>query len=165
MHLSCWDFNCSNIERCGMRGRTLQDAFVILDEAQNVTSGQMKMFLTRLGVNSRAVVTGDKTQIDLPSREESGLIEIERILKPIGGVCVVSLNESDVVRHRLVRDIIRAYEKEEDGSGRQPVGDSRCVDRGLRFLGIPTELIIHNISSAHGEHHTPGCDAVCRERD
>lgn len=99
-----------------MRGRTLQDAFVILDEAQNVTSGQMKMFLTRLGVNSRAVVTGDKTQIDLPSREESGLIEIERILKPIGGVCVVSLTESDVVRHRLVREIIKAYEKEENGS-------------------------------------------------
>ncbi|MCH9015609.1 MAG: PhoH family protein [Gemmatimonadetes bacterium] len=99
-----------------MRGRTLQDAFVILDEAQNVTSGQMKMFLTRLGVNSRAVVIGDKTQIDLPSREESGLVEIERLLASIDGVAVVTLDDGDVVRHRLVREIIKAYEQEEQSS-------------------------------------------------
>ncbi|MFQ6046739.1 MAG: PhoH family protein [Gemmatimonadales bacterium] len=96
-----------------MRGRTLQDAFVILDEAQNVTGMQMKMFLTRLGLNSRAVVVGDKTQIDLPAREESGLVQVERILPGIPGVAVCYLDERDVVRHRLVRDIIRAYE--EDG--------------------------------------------------
>ncbi len=93
-----------------MRGRTLSDAFVILDEAQNATNAQMKMFLTRLGLNSRTVITGDKTQIDLPKREESGLLQIERILAGIEGIGVHYLTESDVVRHRLVRDIIRAYE-------------------------------------------------------
>jgi phosphate starvation-inducible PhoH-like protein len=92
-----------------MRGRTLADAFVILDEAQNATTAQMKMFLTRLGVNSRAVITGDKTQIDLPRREESGLTQIERILTGIEGIAFQYLNDADVVRHRLVRDIIRAY--------------------------------------------------------
>lgn len=92
-----------------MRGRNLADAFIILDEAQNVTGGQMKMFLTRLGVNSRAVVIGDKTQIDLPSREESGLIQVERILPGIEGVAFCYLDDRDVVRHRLVREIIRAY--------------------------------------------------------
>jgi len=92
-----------------MRGRTLADAFVILDEAQNATNLQMKMFLTRLGVNSRAVITGDKTQIDLPKREESGLTQIERILTGIEGIAFHYLNETDVVRHRLVRDIVRAY--------------------------------------------------------
>jgi phosphate starvation-inducible PhoH-like protein len=96
-----------------MRGRTLADAFVILDEAQNVTGGQMKMFLTRLGTNSRAVVIGDKTQIDLPSREESGLIQVERILPGIEGVAFCYLDERDVVRHRLVRDIIRAYAEDQ----------------------------------------------------
>lgn len=92
-----------------MRGRTLSDAFVILDEAQNATSAQMKMFLTRLGVNSRTVITGDKTQIDLPRREESGLIQIERILTGIDGIAFHYLSDVDVVRHRLVRDIIKAY--------------------------------------------------------
>ncbi|HUQ19505.1 MAG TPA: PhoH family protein [Gemmatimonadaceae bacterium] len=92
-----------------MRGRTLADAFVILDEAQNATNAQMKMFLTRLGVNSKTVITGDKTQIDLPRREESGLVQIERILPGIEGIGFHYLNESDVVRHRLVREIIRAY--------------------------------------------------------
>jgi len=96
-----------------MRGRTLADAFVILDEAQNVTGGQMKMFLTRLGLNSRAVVIGDKTQIDLPNREESGLIHVERILPGIEGVAFCYLEERDVVRHRLVRDIIRAYAEDQ----------------------------------------------------
>ncbi len=96
-----------------MRGRTLADAFVILDEAQNVTAAQMKMMLTRLGLNSRAVIIGDKTQIDLTSREESGLIHAERILPGIEGVGFAYLDEHDVVRHRLVRDIIRAYEEDQ----------------------------------------------------
>jgi len=96
-----------------MRGRTLADAFVILDEAQNATAAQMKMFLTRLGVNSKTVITGDKTQIDLPKREESGLMQIERILTGIDGIAFHYLTETDVVRHRLVREIIKAYA--EDG--------------------------------------------------
>jgi phosphate starvation-inducible PhoH-like protein len=98
-----------------MRGRTLSDAFVILDEAQNATGMQMKMFLTRLGVNSRAVITGDKTQIDLPIREDSGLLQVERILPGIEGIGFVYLDEGDVVRHRLVRDIIRAYAEDAQG--------------------------------------------------
>ncbi|HZI28171.1 MAG TPA: PhoH family protein [Gemmatimonadaceae bacterium] len=98
-----------------MRGRTLSDAFVILDEAQNATSAQMKMFLTRLGVNSRTVITGDKTQVDLPSREESGLIQIERILTGIEGIAFHYLTDVDVVRHRLVREIIKAYAADSDG--------------------------------------------------
>ena len=95
-----------------MRGRTLADAFVILDESQNATNAQMKMFLTRLGVNSKAVITGDKTQIDLPAREQSGLIEVERILKGIDGIGFHYLSEGDVVRHRLVREIIKAYARD-----------------------------------------------------
>jgi len=98
-----------------MRGRTLADAFIILDEAQNATGAQMKMFLTRLGVNSRTVVTGDKTQIDLPRREESGLVQIERLLSGIEGIAFCYLHETDVVRHRLVRDIIRAYAEDQNG--------------------------------------------------
>jgi len=97
-----------------MRGRTLADAFVILDEAQNATSAQMKMFLTRLGLNSRVVITGDKTQIDLPRRDDSGLLQIEIILRGIDGIGFVYLNEVDVVRHRLVKDIIRAYASADD---------------------------------------------------
>jgi phosphate starvation-inducible PhoH-like protein len=92
-----------------MRGRTLADAFVILDEAQNATNAQMKMFLTRLGVNSQVVITGDKTQIDLPRREESGLVQVERVLDGIDGIAFYYLNDADVVRHRLVREIIKAY--------------------------------------------------------
>jgi phosphate starvation-inducible PhoH-like protein len=92
-----------------MRGRTLSDAFLILDEAQNATTAQMKMFLTRLGLNSRTVITGDKTQIDLANKAESGLLEIESILKSVDGIEFVYLDEADVVRHRLVKDIIRAY--------------------------------------------------------
>ena len=92
-----------------MRGRTLGDAFVIVDEAQNATTMQMKMVLTRLGVNSRMVITGDKTQVDLPKREDSGLMQIERILPGIDGIGFHYFNETDVVRHRLVRDIVRAY--------------------------------------------------------
>ena len=92
-----------------MRGRTLQDAFVILDEAQNATTAQMKMFLTRMGLNSKAVITGDKTQIDLPRREDSGLLEIEEVLKGIPGIAFAYMKGSDVIRHRLVKEIIRAY--------------------------------------------------------
>ncbi len=94
-----------------MRGRTLNDSFVILDEAQNTTSEQMKMFLTRLGVNSKAVITGDVTQIDLPSEKVSGLIDGKKILHDIHGISFISFNDKDVVRHRLVQDIINAYEK------------------------------------------------------
>lgn len=96
-----------------MRGRTLGDAFVIVDEAQNATAMQMKMLLTRLGVNSRMVITGDKTQVDLPRNTESGLVQVERLLPGIDGIAFQYFNEADVVRHRLVRDIIRAYEAEE----------------------------------------------------
>lgn len=94
-----------------MRGRTLSDAFVILDEAQNATTAQMKMFLTRLGLNSRVVITGDKTQIDLPRRADSGLLEVERILADIDGIALIYLDAKDVIRHRLVKDIIKAYER------------------------------------------------------
>lgn len=96
-----------------MRGRTLGDAFVILDEAQNASNLQMKMFLTRLGVNSKIVITGDKTQIDLPRREESGLIQVERILRGIDGIAFHYFTDADVIRHRLVRDIIKAYAADE----------------------------------------------------
>ena len=94
-----------------MRGRTLNNAFVILDEAQNTSDTQMKMFLTRLGANSRAIVTGDVTQIDLPKRDISGLVQIQEVLKDIEGISFVQFNKGDVVRHRLVKDIIEAYEK------------------------------------------------------
>ena len=94
-----------------MRGRTLGDAFVIVDEAQNATAVQMKMLLTRLGVNSKMVITGDKTQVDLPKREESGIFSVERILPGIDGIGFHYFDENDVVRHRLVRDIVRAYDR------------------------------------------------------
>lgn len=92
-----------------MRGRTLSDAFVILDEAQNATRAQMKMFLTRLGLNSRVVITGDKTQIDLPRKQDSGLLEVEEILGGIEGISLIYMDAKDVLRHRLVKDIIQAY--------------------------------------------------------
>lgn len=94
-----------------MRGRTLHSAFVILDEAQNATTQQMKMFLTRLGANSRAIITGDITQIDLPSRAQSGLIQARDILEGVEGIGFVYFDRGDVVRHRLVKDIIEAYER------------------------------------------------------
>jgi len=98
-----------------MRGRTLANAFIILDEAQNTTSRQMKMILTRLGYGSRMVITGDITQIDLPASEQPGLKEIEKILSGVEGVAFVRLTSRDVVRHRLVQDIINAYSKHESG--------------------------------------------------
>jgi phosphate starvation-inducible PhoH-like protein len=93
-----------------MRGRTLNDSFVILDEAQNTTSEQMKMFVTRLGFNSKAVITGDITQIDLPNAARSGLVEAMTVLKGVEGISFQLFDESDVVRHHLVQRIIRAYE-------------------------------------------------------
>ncbi len=98
-----------------MRGRTLNDSFIILDEAQNTTSDQMKMFLTRLGYESKAVITGDITQVDLPAERRSGLIEARTILADIEGIAFCAFTESDVVRHPLVRDVIRAYERSERG--------------------------------------------------
>jgi len=97
-----------------MRGRTLNNSFIILDEAQNASGKQMKMCLTRLGVNSRAIITGDVTQVDLPKEMESGLLNARKILKGIKGISFVYLDKSDVVRHRLVKDIINAYEHHED---------------------------------------------------
>jgi phosphate starvation-inducible PhoH-like protein len=96
-----------------MRGRTLNDSFIILDEAQNTTSEQMKMYLTRLGFDSKTVITGDITQIDLPSEKMSGLIEIEKLLKNIKDLRFIYFSEKDVVRHKLVQQIIKAYEKSE----------------------------------------------------
>jgi len=94
-----------------MRGRTLNDSFVILDEAQNATAEQMKMFLTRLGFHSKVVVTGDITQVDLPNDRVSGLIEVKEILRDINGIEFIYFDETDVVRHRLVQDIIKAYDR------------------------------------------------------
>lgn len=94
-----------------MRGRTLHDAFVILDEAQNTTSEQIKMFLTRMGPNSKVMITGDQTQVDLPVRQKSGLSEALRILKGVKGISMINLSGKDVIRHRLVKSIIEAYER------------------------------------------------------
>lgn len=96
-----------------MRGRTLHDAFVLLDEAQNTTSEQIKMFLTRMGPNSKVIITGDQTQVDLPVRQKSGLSEALKILNGVKGIGVVSLSGKDVIRHKLVKAIIEAYEKDE----------------------------------------------------
>ena len=98
-----------------MRGRTLNDAFVILDEAQNTTSEQMKMFLTRLGFGSKAVITGDITQIDLPNGQTSGLVEVLRIVKDVGGIAFTRFDDRDVVRHPLVQKIVKAYEAHAGG--------------------------------------------------
>lgn len=101
-----------------MRGRTLNDAVVILDEAQNTTSQQIKMFLTRMGMNTKMIVTGDMTQIDLPNSQRSGLIEAMRILKNVKGISFVMLDKTDIVRHKLVTAIVEAYEKSEETSKR-----------------------------------------------
>jgi len=104
-----------------MRGRTLNDSFIILDEAQNTTSEQMKMFLTRIGFSSKAVITGDITQIDLPSGKTSGLIESKDILQKIEGIRFVFFSKTDVVRHKLVQDIIEAYEGLEEKKRKQAI--------------------------------------------
>lgn len=98
-----------------MRGRTLENAFVILDEAQNATMSQLKMFLTRMGVNSKFIMTGDSTQIDLPRKSESGLIQAMKILAGIDGISIIKFDERDIVRHKLVKKIVKAYEDEESG--------------------------------------------------
>ncbi|MFM7222340.1 MAG: PhoH family protein, partial [Bacteroidota bacterium] len=102
-----------------MRGRTLDNAFIILDEAQNTTDLQIKMFLTRIGSNAKAIITGDLSQIDLPKNQKSGLEKARRILKNIDGIAHIELDEEDVVRHRLVKAIIRAYDKEKDNNAAQ----------------------------------------------
>lgn len=99
-----------------MRGRTLENAFVVMDEAQNATSNQMKMFLTRMGVNSKFMVTGDVTQIDLPRKSDSGLVLAMKVLKGIEGISIIMFDERDIVRHKLVKDIVRAYENLEKPS-------------------------------------------------
>lgn len=105
-----------------MRGRTLDDSFIILDEAQNTTPEQMKMFLTRLGFNSKAVINGDVTQVDLPGARKSGLVEAMQVLKNLDDISKITFTEKDVVRHRLVQDIIKAYEKYYEGSERKDNG-------------------------------------------
>ena len=113
-----------------MRGRTLNNAFIILDEAQNTTNEQMKMFLTRLGFNSKAVITGDITQIDLPDDRNSGLIKASRIVKDISGIAFTYFSDADVVRHPLVQDIIRAYEANSSPRKKPlPIGASRLMNR------------------------------------
>jgi phosphate starvation-inducible PhoH-like protein len=107
-----------------MRGRTLNDAFIILDEAQNTASEQMKMFLTRLGFSSKTVITGDITQIDLPDKKTSGLVEVQTVLKGIKGIRFIYFSEKDVVRHPLVQKIIRAYE-----SRKKALEDTRNAER------------------------------------
>ena len=97
-----------------MRGRTLNDAFVILDEAQNTTTKQLKMFLTRMGTSGKFMITGDITQIDLPRKQQSGLVQAFRILRKIKGIAMVEFDSSDIIRHRLVKEIVAAYEKEDD---------------------------------------------------
>ena len=103
-----------------MRGRTLDDSFIILDEAQNTTPEQMKMFLTRLGFNSKMVITGDVTQIDLADNKRSGLVEASKVLRNIEGIDQVRFSDKDVVRHKIVQDIVKAYEKyaEQNRKGR-----------------------------------------------
>ncbi len=109
--LSYWEDNTIEIAPLAfMRGRTLDNAFVILDEAQNATSAQLKMFLTRMGRNAKFVITGDLTQVDLPRHQQSGLLQATQLLRDIKGIDIIELDRSDVIRHRLVTDIIRAYD-------------------------------------------------------
>lgn len=111
-----------------MRGRTLHDAFVLLDEAQNTTSEQIKMFLTRMGPNSKVIITGDQSQVDLPRRQKSGLSEALHVLKEVKGIGIVNLSGKDVIRHKLVKSIIEAYEKDE--SQRNERRDYHRGDKG-----------------------------------
>ena len=113
-----------------MRGRTLNESFIILDEAQNTTKMQMKMFLTRLGARSKAVVTGDATQIDLPDGEISGLLDAQRLFKKIPGIGFVALERVDIVRHRLVQEIVQAYERDTQARRRAKHGPAAYDDNG-----------------------------------
>ena len=123
-----------------MRGRTLNDSFIILDEAQNTTSEQMKMFVTRLGFNSKAVITGDITQIDLPQSKRSGLVEASDILKHVEGLAFCYFDESDVVRHNLVQRIIRAYDEQKIKAENQLSLDLGSTNgNGLRKPQPPAE--------------------------
>lgn len=109
-----------------MRGRTLNDAFIILDEAQNATPDQIKMLLTRLGINSKTVITGDVTQVDLPAKKDSGLIHDNKILKDVSGIRLIHFSEKDVVRHEMVKRILQAYEADEErGAASPPAGGDR----------------------------------------
>jgi phosphate starvation-inducible PhoH-like protein len=119
-----------------MRGRTLNDSFVILDEAQNTTSEQMKMFVTRLGFNSKAVITGDVTQIDLPNARRSGLLEAIEVLKGVEGLAFVHFDEADVVRHYLVQRIVRAYDEHK----------TRAAEQQMLLLADPRHT---DVPSAH----------------
>ncbi len=113
-----------------MRGRTLDDSFIILDEAQNTTPEQMKMFLTRLGSGSKAVITGDITQIDLPDRKKSGLLEAMKVLKRVEDIAIIRFNDKDVVRHKIVQDIVKAYEKYyEEGKHKGYYGQTKSIDK------------------------------------
>ena len=119
--LSYWEDNTIEIAPLAfMRGRTLDNAFVILDEAQNATSAQLKMFLTRMGRNAKFVITGDITQIDLPRHQQSGLVQATRILDGIKGISIIQLDNTDVIRHKLVTKIIRAYERNTDTPHEEP---------------------------------------------
>ena len=119
--LSYWEDNTIEIAPLAfMRGRTLDNAFVILDEAQNATSSQLKMFLTRMGRNAKFVITGDITQIDLPRHQQSGLVQAMHILDGISGISFINLDNSDVIRHKLVTKIIRAYERNTDTPHEEP---------------------------------------------
>ncbi|MBP8959980.1 MAG: PhoH family protein [Bacteroidales bacterium] len=110
-----------------MRGRTLENAFVILDEAQNATISQLKMFLTRMGVSSKFILTGDSTQIDLPRKSDSGLLQAMRILSEIEGISIIRFDERDIVRHRLVKMIVKAYEKDEKETQKMIVGNKKRI--------------------------------------
>jgi len=114
-----------------MRGRTLDNCFIILDEAQNATDLQLKMFLTRIGANAKAIITGDLTQVDLPRNQRSGLAKASRILRDIDGIGYIELDEEDVVRHRLVKAILKAYDKE--GQREQELDDAERAERKERF--------------------------------
>lgn len=115
-----------------MRGRTLDDAFIILDEAQNTSREQMKMFLTRMGLGSKVVVTGDVTQIDIPDASKSGLVDAVKVLKDVEGVARIQFTEKDVVRHRLVQEIIKAYDKAAQKRGQQRPAESRGLAKNKR---------------------------------
>jgi phosphate starvation-inducible PhoH-like protein len=110
-----------------MRGRTLESALVILDEAQNATISQLKMFLTRMGVSSKFIMTGDTTQIDLPRKNESGLIQAIRILSGIEGISIIKFDERDIIRHKLVKRIVRAYENEENSGKKNNTETNQIV--------------------------------------
>jgi phosphate starvation-inducible PhoH-like protein len=130
-----------------MRGRTLNDSFVILDEAQNTTSEQMKMFLTRLGFNSKAVITGDITQIDLPNERRSGLVEAIDVVGNIEGIAFIYFDERDVVRHNLVQQIIKAYDE------RKPATQGGSAKSGANVAAGRTQNVGASSSTAGGSAH------------